>query len=106
MVVGSSYGGITALCSAIELDRAGHPFTGLVLCAPALGRREPPADTLELYAPCPTMIVHGRDDHVVPIDVSRALAARDDNVELIEVDDEHRLADSLDSIVAAVRRFG
>jgi predicted esterase len=106
LMIGSSYGGITALCSAIELDRRGRALTGLVLCAPALGRDEPPATEMNPYAPCPTIIVHGVLDDVVPISVSRELAARDANVELIETDDGHRLAGSLDVIVEAVRRLG
>jgi len=106
VVVGSSYGGITALCASIRVTEAGHPITGLVLCAPALGRTEPPADTMRLYPPVPTVIIHGTGDDVVPIDVSRAFAAtHPDGVRLIEVDDEHRLAQSLDRIVAETRAF-
>jgi len=103
MVVGSSYGGITALCSAIQHADAGGTLTGLVLCAPALARAEPPATDLQLVAPVRTVIIHGVDDDVVPIAVSRDLAARDSNVQLIEVADGHRLANSLELIVAATR---
>lgn len=104
VVVGSSYGGITALCAAVEVTGAGAEVTGLVLCAPALGRREPPATNMALVAPVPTVIVHGTRDDVVPISVSRAFAAANPGrVTLIEVDDEHRLAGSLDRIVAETR---
>lgn len=103
LIVGSSYGGITALCSAIQHANAGGSLTGLVLCAPALARAEPPATDLELRAPVRTVIIHGLRDAVVPIAVSRELAARDPLVELIEVDDEHRLANSLELIVDVTR---
>lgn len=105
LVVGSSYGGITALCSAILHTEVGGSLTGLVLCAPALARAEPPATDMELYAPVRTVIIHGTGDDVVPIEVSRRFAAGESNVELIEVDDGHRLAGSRDLIVDAVRRF-
>ena len=44
--------------------------------------------------PCPTLIIHGTRDEVVPIDSSRAYAKSHDNVRLIEVDDVHDLAAS------------
>ncbi len=105
LVIGSSYGGITALCSAMQHSQAGGSLTGLVLCAPALARAEPPADSMQLAAPVRTLIIHGIHDDIVPIDVSRNLAARDDNVTLHEVDDGHRLVESLDVILDAVRTF-
>lgn len=106
VVVGSSYGGITALCASIRATEAGYPITALVLCAPALGRSEPPADTMRLYPPVPTVIIHGVGDNVVPIEVSRSFAAaHPDDVRLIEVDDDHRLIGSIDRIVAETRGF-
>lgn len=53
-------------------------------------------------APCPTTIVHGTRDVVVPIEVSRDYAAAHDHVELIEVDDDHTLTASLPTIEALV----
>ena len=102
VVVGSSYGGITAVCAAL---RSGAPLAGLVLCAPALARAEPPADSMDLSAPCPTIVIHGTRDQVIPIQVSRDFAAGDDRVTLNEVDDDHSLAGSLDLIVRATRSF-
>lgn len=102
MVVGSSYGGITAVCAAL---RSGAPLAGLVLCAPALARAEPPTDSMALRAPCPTIVIHGTRDEVIPIQVSRDFAAGDDRVTLIEVDDDHSLAGSLELIVRATRSF-
>lgn len=103
VAVGSSYGGITALCAAIEVIEAGGSVGGLVLCAPALGRREPPADRMVLRAPVPITIIHGVHDDVVPIAVSREFARANLGAQLIEVDDEHRLIDSLPLIVDATR---
>ena len=106
VVVGSSYGGITALCAVIQLAATGEQLpVGMVLCAPALLRSEAPASELELYAPCPIEIVHGVNDEVVPVEVSRRFAAANSNVLLHELDDGHRLAASLEHIVAATRRI-
>jgi pimeloyl-ACP methyl ester carboxylesterase len=102
VLVGSSYGGITAVCAAL---RTGAPLAGLVLCAPALERDEPPANAMQLRAPCPTIVIHGTGDQVIPIAVSRRFAAGDDRVALVEVDDDHSLAGSLALIVAATRSF-
>lgn len=103
VLVGSSYGGITALCAAIRFVAAGGALRGLVLCAPALGRSEPPADGMRLHAPAPTIIIHGTRDEVVPSAVSQGFAAAHPEVQLVLVDDEHRLVDSIDVIVAATR---
>lgn len=102
VLVGSSYGGITAVCAAL---RTGAPLAGLVLCAPALARAEPPADSMQLRAPGPTIVIHGIRDQVIPIAVSRAFAATGDQITLVEVDDDHSLAGSLELIVRATRSF-
>ncbi|MEO0322582.1 MAG: YqiA/YcfP family alpha/beta fold hydrolase [Myxococcota bacterium] len=52
----------------------------------------------------PTIIVHGRQDEVVPIASSRRYAALHRHVELVEVDDDHSLAASVDAIEAVLRR--
>jgi pimeloyl-ACP methyl ester carboxylesterase len=105
LVIGSSYGGATALCAAIRHRERGGDLTALILCAPALGRSEPPLDSMDLYAPVPTVILHGTRDDVVPIEVSRNLAARDPNVKLIELDDVHDLSGSLPELLGAVYAF-
>lgn len=103
VLVGSSYGGITALCAAIRFVEAGGAVRGIVLCAPALGIHEPPADAMRLYPPAPTIIIHGLRDEVVPASVSQDFAAAHPQVQLVLVDDEHRLADSVERIIAATR---
>lgn len=104
-LVGSSYGGLTALCGAILHARAGGRVRGLVLCAPALFRAEPPADTLELVAPCPTIVIHGLRDALIPASLVEAWAAAQPAVRLQLVDDEHVLAGSLSLIAAAAREL-
>ncbi|NCQ34247.1 hypothetical protein GW813_04035 [bacterium] len=84
-------------CHGLESGPHGRKYHALI-------RAEPPADTMRLYAPVPTVIIHGKGDEVVPIAVSRDFAAAyPDDVRLIEVDDEHGLAQSLDRIVAETR---
>jgi len=52
----------------------------------------------------PTTIIHGVNDDVVLIDYSRQIAANNDMIELIEVQDGHRLSESLHYIPLAVER--
>lgn len=52
----------------------------------------------------PVTIIHGIKDEIVDIDSSRRFADGRDEVELIEVDDEHTLYESLDAIEQACRR--
>lgn len=92
LLVGSSFGGATAVLAAHGEPRV----RALVLCAPALRL----VDTAQ-PAPAPCVVVHGTRDDVCPIEHSRAYAAHAD-VRLIEVEDDHRLADSLDVIVDEV----
>ena len=105
LVVGSSYGGITALCAAILHVEAGARLRALLLCAPALGHFEPPADAMRLYPPVPTVILHGLRDSVVPARVSEEFATTYPEVRLELVDDEHPLNGSLDRIVALTREL-
>lgn len=104
-LVGSSYGGLAALCGAILDARAGGRLRGLVLCAPALFRAEPPASVLDLAPPCPTIVIHGLRDALIPVAVVEAWAAAHTDVRLHLVDDEHVLAASMDRIVAAAREL-
>jgi hypothetical protein len=54
---------------------------------------------------CPTRIIHGRRDETVPVDSSRTYAATRPHVELVEVDDDHGLAESLPEIGAHIMNF-
>lgn len=55
----------------------------------------------------PTLIVHGRKDDVVPIEISRSYVEAhgegDVPLRLIELDDDHRLHASVDTIWSAIR---
>ncbi len=107
LLCGSSYGGLVAALLA-----ARHPerFTGLVLCAPALERVEPPnLDPGALKAPpgLPTVIIHGLQDTVVPLAGSRRYRDRSgSHVILHEVQDDHRLSGSWDLLVRVVGDLG
>ncbi len=52
----------------------------------------------------PTVIIHGKSDDIVPIESSLKVVRSNELAELIEVDDGHRLADSLHFIPLAVQR--
>ena len=92
LLVGSSMGGFVALCAA-----ASGPACGLFLLAPALYL---PGYEEHLPAPlpdCPTRIVHGWGDAVVPWQGSvRYGAATGANLMLVNGD--HRLTAQLDTI--------
>ena len=104
LLVGSSYGGITALCASINHAASGGAIGGMLLLAPALARAEPPALTMTLAPPTSVTIIHGHRDQVVPLEVSRSFATRyPERVTLVEVDDDHSLAASIDFIVAATQ---
>ena len=92
LVVGSSMGGLMAL-----LLQKKHPeqVAGLVLCAPAIHRSA--GANLDLHNLPPTIVIHGTQDDVVPIEVSLAFGKR-----LRKVDDDHRLSNSMEEILRAV----
>ncbi len=91
VVVGSSFGGGLAL-----LLQAEGIWTGpMVLLAPAGTKL---FGISKLTTTAPVAILHGRDDAVVPVDDSKALAANArGDVTLRLVDDDHRLLASVDA---------
>lgn len=102
VLVGSSYGGAAAVVTAARLAEAGRTIAGVVLCAPALYLPEPPLDASPPAPVAPTWLVHGRADDIVPIAWSRRWASEHFAATLFEVEDGHRLSDSLPTIVRAV----
>lgn len=62
---------------------------------------------LEPVAPAaPVLIIHGRNDEVVPIEDSRRYVADyPDQTQLVEIDSDHRLNDQLDIVWDHVRLF-
>lgn len=105
IVVGSSFGGIAALVAVVDAHAHGLTATGLLLCAPALQLPPPPPWPTELAPPCPCTIVHGVRDEVIPIELSRAFAAKH-GVELVECDDDHSLAASQTIVLDALASVG
>lgn len=97
VVVGSSYGGLLA---ALLYSRHPERFRGYVLMAPALYRDA--AEQVERM-PDNCVVIHGIHDDVVPLDAVRDTCAKF-GVEVTEVDDDHRLHDSLELMVDAVRQ--
>lgn len=64
-------------------------------------QRQPPWPRV----PCPTRILHGRADVVVPIESSRRYVAEHPHVSLVELDDDHTLMGSLGPITDEVLAF-
>ena len=98
IVVGSSFGGLLA---ALLYSRHPDRFRGYVLLAPAL--HHDAADQVERM-PESAIVIHGTRDDVVPLEAVRERCAQHD-VEVTEVDDDHRLHGSLEVMVEAVRRL-
>lgn len=97
VVVGSSYGGLLA---ALLYSRHPDRFAGYVLMAPALYLEA--ADQVERM-PDNAVVIHGTHDEVVPIDAVRQKCA-EHGLEVTEVDDGHRLHDSMELMVEAVEQ--
>ena len=53
----------------------------------------------------PVRILHGTGDEIVPIESSRRFVERTEEAELIELDDNHKLYDSVDTIAEEAREF-
>src|SRR5579883_1194486 len=58
-----------------------------------------------LQRPIPTLIIHGHNDEVIPIQASRDFAKSRPWVELIELDSDHTLTDALFTIWQKIRLF-
>lgn len=98
ILVGSSMGGHVAAAAAAQLrPRA------LFLMAPAFYMRG-----FEAYTPqdvaCPTAIVHGWHDDIVPVENSIRWA-REHECTLHLLNSDHRLEDRIDAICALLRGF-
>mmetsp|Transcript_23183 Transcript_23183/g.38137 ORF Transcript_23183/g.38137 Transcript_23183/m.38137 type:complete len:214 (-) Transcript_23183:148-789(-) len=53
----------------------------------------------------PVLIIHGINDDIVPIGYSRQYAASHTNVRLLEVDDDHMLVKSIDTVADETLKF-
>jgi len=98
VLVGSSLGGLVAVGAAAAVQAR-----GLLLMAPAFYLPVLP-DLPQTLPACPTVIVHGWRDDVVPCDNSIRYA-RVQQAALHLVDDDHRLYDSLPLVDALLQRL-
>ncbi|MCU0722074.1 MAG: alpha/beta hydrolase [Planctomycetes bacterium] len=107
VLAGSRLGGLTA---AIVASRHPERFKGLLLCAPAfnfLPAEFGPVESLLVPPSLRTLVIHGRNDDLVPVEVSRAFRDRcGPHVTLRESEDGHRLSASIPRIVEAARELG
>ena len=98
VLVGSSMGGYVAAAAAGELGAR-----GLFLLAPAFYMAG-----YEQYTPqdvaCPTAIVHGWDDVIVPVENSIRWA-REHQAALHLLNSDHRLEDQIEAICLLLRAF-
>ncbi|MFT3764565.1 MAG: alpha/beta fold hydrolase [Minicystis sp.] len=102
ILVGHSFGGAAALLAALAAAERGVIVKGLVLCAPAIFLAQAVMATARLPAPpARTVLIHGLHDDAIPIDLSRGFA-REHDLLLLEVSDDHALLRSIDTMVEAV----
>lgn len=59
----------------------------------------------QLLRPIPTLILHGREDEVIPISASKEFTAQRPWVELIELESDHALGNVLPEIWQAIKIF-
>ena len=106
LLAGSSWGGLACALTAQEKP---EKLRGLLLLAPALHYPEHPNDVPEkLIAPdnVPVTIIHSTTDDIVPISASKNYIERSgNNVQLIEVEDNHVLEDSIELIISEAKKL-
>lgn len=104
VIVGSSLGGISSLLAAIWVNVR---LPGIVLCAPALAfgwAKDVPLERMTPPKGTPVAIIHGSEDSVIPVELSRHYA-RLHACELTIVPDDHRLSQSGRLIVNKALQF-
>ena len=106
VLAGSSWGGLACALTALQKP---EKLKGLLLLAPALHYPESPNDEPEkLIAPdsVPVTIIHSTTDDIVPISASKNYIERSgNNVQLIEVEDNHVLEDSIELIISEAKKL-
>jgi alpha/beta superfamily hydrolase len=98
VLVGSSLGGHVAAAAAARVKAR-----GVFLLAPAFYMPGFEAHTPQDVA-CPTAIVHGWHDDIVPVDNSMRWA-RERSAALHVLDSDHRLEDRIEAICTLLRAF-
>ena len=106
VLAGSSWGGLACALTAMQIP---EKLKGLLLLAPALHYPESPNDEPEkLIAPdsVPVTIIHSTTDDIVPISASKNYIERSgNNVQMIEVEDNHVLEDSIELIISEAKKL-
>ena len=106
VLAGSSWGGLACALTAMQIP---EKINGLLLLAPALHYPESPNDEPEkLIAPdsVPVTIIHSTTDDIVPISASKNYIERSgNNVQLIEVEDNHVLENSIELIISEAKKL-
>ena len=106
VLAGSSWGGLACALTAMQIP---EKLKGLLLLAPALHYPESPNDEPEkLMAPdsVPVTIIHSTTDDIVPISASKNYIERSgNNVQLIEVEDNHVLENSIELIISEAKKL-
>lgn len=106
VLAGSSWGGLACALTAMQIP---EKLKGLLLLAPALHYPESPNDEPEkLIAPdsVPVTIIHSTTDDIVPISASKNYIERSgNNVQLIEVEDNHVLENSIELIISEAKKL-
>ena len=106
VLAGSSWGGLACALTAMQIP---EKLKGLLLLAPALHYPESPNDEPEkLIAPdcLPVTIIHSKTDDIVPISASKNYIERSrNNVQLIEVEDNHVLENSIELIISEAKKL-
>ena len=106
VLTGSSWGGLACALTAMQIP---EKLKGLLLLAPALHYPESPNDEPEkLIAPdsVPVTIIHSTTDDIVPISASKNYIERSgNNVQLIEVEDNHVLENSIELIISEAKKL-
>jgi len=95
VIVGSSYG---AACALVFAKQNIHRIHACILCAPALQLL--PED-FEPSLPSNTIIIHGKNDHIVPFMKAKSYSLRH-GIPIIALDDDHRLIASVPILLAVV----
>lgn len=99
ILIGSSMGAYVSLAAANHNSKV----VGLFLLAPAVGFAGYETGNLVLNAGS-TKIIHGWNDEVVPVENVYSFA-KEHNINIELVDDDHRLSKSINYINDSLRRF-
>lgn len=99
LLVGSSFGGLVAV---LLYDKYPERFKGYLLLAPALHKL--PYPIKKVPPPALVKVIHSPADDLVPIQSVKDFCT-EHHLELIQVDDDHRLSLSHSEIVAQVLKL-